>query len=185
MNHPSLTQILEALFFAANTPISIRKLLTLLKETHPIEKKELKEELEQLQKQYIEQNRAFELVEIAGGYALQTKSEFFPFLQKLYPSKPARLSASSLEVLSIIAYKQPIAKAEIESIRGVDCSYPISQLLERDLVDNSKKLDAPGQPSLYQTTPAFLEYFGLKNLKELPKLPKETECLTLTTANKS
>lgn len=173
MEKPSIHTILEALLFAANTPISLRKLTNLLKEDYETESKTLKDALLELKESYDTDQRAFELIEIAGGYALQTRAEYFPILQRLYPSKPIRLSTASMEVLSIIAYKQPITKAEIESIRGVDCSNPLSQLIERALADNSKKMDAPGQPSLYETTPAFLEYFGLKNLKDLPKLPDE------------
>ncbi|MCH9634387.1 MAG: Segregation and condensation protein B [Chlamydiae bacterium] len=167
----SLKQILESLFFASNTPLSLKKLQSLIGEEHPLNKKQLKTLLEELGQEY--QDRAFELTEIAGGYTLQSKPEFHTYIQKLYPSKQIKLSPSTLEVLSIIAYKQPITRAEIETIRGVDSSYPLSQLLERDLVTNKNKLDAPGQPSLYETTISFLEYFGLKNLKDLPPLPQD------------
>lgn len=172
-NELPLKNILEALFFASNNPLSVRKIQSILKESFELGNKELKEEIASLAKEYEEQNRSFELKEIADGYLLQSKSEFEPFLQKLYPTKAVKLSPSALEVLAIVAYRQPITRAEIENIRGVDCSYSLTQLLERALVDNQKKLDAPGQPSLFETTPAFLEYFGLKNLKDLPKLPQE------------
>lgn len=172
-NDLSLKNILEALFFASNNPLSISKIQSILKDEIEIGKKELKDEIASLAKEYEEQNRSFELKEIADGYLLQSKSEFEPFLQKLYPTKAVKLSPSALEVLAIIAYRQPITRVEIENIRGVDCSYSLTQLIERSLVDNQKKLDAPGQPSLFETTHAFLEYFGLRNLKDLPKLPQE------------
>ncbi len=169
----SLKRIVESLFFASNTPLSIKKIQSLLGEECTLNKKEFKALLEELTEEYKISKRAFELVEIAGGYALQSCPEFYPYIQKLYPSKQIRLSPSTLEVLSIIAYKQPITRVEIDGIRGVDSSYSLSQLLERDLVMNRNKLDAPGQPSLYETTPPFLEYFGLKNLKDLPPLPQD------------
>lgn len=174
----SIKQILEALFFASNSPLSIKKILSLVKDNFEIGKKELTEEIDKLKEEYENQGRAFEIKEIAEGYVLQSKPEFEPFLQKLYPAKAVKLAPSSLEVLAIIAYRQPITKTEIESIRGVDCNYPLSQLLERLLVSNQNKLEAPGQPSLYETTPYFLEYFGLKDLKELPKLPQEDSITT-------
>ncbi len=171
----SLKRIVESLFFASNTPLSIKKIQSLLGEECTLNKKEFTALLDELSEEYKQSERAFELVEIAGGYALQSCPEFYPYIQKLYPSKQIKLSPSTLEVLSIIAYKQPITRAEIEGIRGVDSSYSLSQLLERNLVMNSNKLDAPGQPSLYETTPPFLEYFGLKNLKDLPPLPQDEE----------
>lgn len=170
----SLKQLLEALLFATHSPLSLKKLWTLAMEFTPCETKEIKEALDELKTSYETEGKAFELVQLAGGYLLQTRPEYAPILEKLYPARPIKLSSSSLETLSIIAYKQPLVKAEIEEIRGVDCSYPLSQLLERGLINNQKKLDAPGQPSLYETTPGFLEYFGLKNLKDLPKLSEET-----------
>lgn len=166
-----LKRIIESLFFASNGPLSIKKLQGLLGEECTLDKKDLRALIEELQEFYQSSGRSFELVEIAGGYAYQSLPEFHGYIQKLHPTKQIRLSPSTLEALSIIAYKQPITKAEVEELRGVDCSYALSQLLERHLVVNQKKLDAPGQPSLYETTPAFLEYFGLKNLKELPPLP--------------
>lgn len=169
----SIKNILEALFFASSSPLSIKKIQSILKDEIEMGKKELQLEIAQLAKEYEDENRAFEIKEIADGYLLQSKPEFEPFLQKLYPTKTVKLAPSALEVLAIIAYRQPITRAEIENIRGVDSTYPLAQLLERDLVSNQNKLDAPGQPTLFETNANFLEYFGLKNLKELPPLPTE------------
>lgn len=168
----TLKRVLEALFFASNAPLSIKKIQSILKDEIDIGNKELKQEIEALAAEYLDQNRAFEIKEIADGYLLQSKPEFESYLQKLYPSKAVKLAPSALEVLAIIAYRQPITRAEIENIRGVDCTYSLTQLLERQLVENQKKLDAPGQPTLFETNSNFLEYFGLKNLKELPPLPQ-------------
>ncbi|MCH9632842.1 MAG: Segregation and condensation protein B [Chlamydiae bacterium] len=170
--HP-IKQVLEALFFASNSPLSLKKIQAILKDEFELDKKKLREEVAHLQEDYSSEGRAFEIKEIAEGYILQSKPEFETYLQKLYPTKAIKLAPSSLEVLAIVAYRQPITRAEIEHIRGVDCSYSLTQLLERQLVSNQNKLDAPGQPSLFETTPFFLEYFGLKNLKELPKLPDD------------
>lgn len=162
--------IIEALLFASSAPLSLKKMKSILDEKVEIGNKELRGEIKALANEYEEQNRAFEIKEIADGYLLQSKQEFESYLQKLYPTKAVKLAPSALEVLAIIAYRQPITRAEIENIRGVDCTYSLSQLLDRDLVSNQKKLDAPGTPALFETNTAFLEYFGLKNLKELPPL---------------
>lgn len=168
----SLKKVIEALLFASSIPLSIKKIQSILKEDFEVNKNEILSEIESLKKEYQISDRAFELKEIADGYILQTLPIYEGHLQKLYPSKAIKLAPSALEVLAIIAYKQPITRVEIEHIRGVDCSYSITQLLERQLVSNDNKLDAPGQPALFETTPFFLEYFGLKNLSELPKLPE-------------
>lgn len=172
-NQIQIKRILEALFFASSSPLSLKKILSILEEEFRLDNKSLKGLILELSKEYDENHRSFELVEIAEGFLIQSRSEFYPYIQKLYPSKQIKLSPSILETLAIIAYKQPITKIEIEEIRGLDSGYALSQLLERSLVNNQQKLDAPGQPSLYQTTGAFLEYFGLKNLKELPSLPED------------
>lgn len=175
----TLKQILEALFFASNTPLSLKKILSILGEESSINKKELKVLIKEMEDGYQANGNAFEIVEIAEGFVLQSRAQFHPYIQKLYPSKKIRLSPSILEALAIVAYKQPITKVEVEEIRGVDSSYALSQLLERNLVINRQKLDAPGQPSLYETTSSFLEHFGLKNLKDLPPLPEETSIPTI------
>lgn len=172
-NKDHLKRIIEALFFASSGPLSIKKIQALLGDACDLNKKEMSALIEELKQEYVDSNRSFELVEIAGGYAYQSLPEFHAYIQKLHPTKQIRLSPSTLEVLSIIAYKQPITRAEIEALRGVDCAYALAQLSERHLVSNDKKLEAPGQPSLYETTPPFLEYFGLKNLKDLPPLPTD------------
>lgn len=171
----NLKKILEALFFASNAPFSIKKIQSFFKEDENVGKKEIEEAIEELALEYQNQNRSFQLNEIADGFILQTRAEFDPYLQKLYPSKAIKIAPSALEVLAIVAYRQPITRAEVEKIRGVDSSYSITQLLERQLITNQNKLDAPGQPTLLETTQAFLEYFGLKNLKDLPALAQDLE----------
>lgn len=176
----NLKNILEALFFASNSPLSIKKIQSFFKDDENIGKKEIETAIEALALEYQNQNRSFQLNEIADGFILQTKAEFDPYLQKLYPSKAIKIAPSALEVLAIVAYRQPITRAEVEKIRGVDSSYSITQLLERQLISNQNKLDAPGQPALLETTQAFLEYFGLKNLKDLPELGQDLATTTST-----
>jgi segregation and condensation protein B len=182
-NQP-IKHILEALLFASNQPLSLSKVQSILKEEYPLNKKELREVFKELAADYKAQNRAFELKEIAEGYQLQTCSEFKGYVKQLFPieQKRNKLSPSTLEVLAIIAYKQPITKAEVEAIRGVDSNYSLSLLLEKQLCTNKKKLEAPGNPSLYETTPSFLEYFGLKNIRDLPKV-SETDIQKLIMEN--
>lgn len=169
----NIKAIIEAVLFASNTPVSIKALQKLFIDEGAIDKKTIKSYIEDLKEEYELAERSFELTEIADGYILQSRAEYFDYIQKLLPPKHIKLSASSLEVLAVIAYKQPITKVEVENIRGVDSAYALTQLLERELIINNKKLDAPGQPSLYETTNGFLEYFGLKNLKDLPDLPRD------------
>ncbi len=171
----NLKNILEALFFASNSPLSIKKIQSFFKEDEIIGKKEIERAIGELALEYQNQNRSFQLNEIADGFILQTRAEFDSYLQKLYPSKAIKIAPSALEVLAIVAYRQPITRAEVEKIRGVDSSYSITQLLERQLISNQNKLDAPGQPTLLETTQAFLEYFGLKNLKDLPAIGQDLE----------
>lgn len=164
-----IKQILEALLFASNQPIPLKKLTQLIQPTYPISSKDLRFLLEDLKNEYINRGSAIQLEEIAKGYIFRTKSEFAPFVQQLFKTKPNRLSKSLLEVLSIIAYKQPVTRAEIEEIRGVDCSAALQQLLEKEIIQVSGKLEAPGRPSLYATTEEFLKHFGLKDIQELKR----------------
>ncbi len=134
-------------------------------------KKEILHVLKDLNEEYRVGGKAFEIRESAGEFSLRSRPEYEKYIRKLFQSPPQKnkLSPSVLEVLTIIAYEQPITKAEIEAVRGVDCSRSLSVLLEKDLCSHEKKSPAPGNPSLYETTPAFLHYFGLKSLKELSK----------------
>jgi segregation and condensation protein B len=125
----------------------------------------------ELQQDYLSQQRAFRLEEIAEGFLLRTCEEYSPFLDLLYRNKRTeKLSQASAEVLAIIAYKQPITRPQIEAIRGVDCSGIIQNLLERQLITPSGKLEAPGRPTLYETTNDSLKHFGLRSTEELSNI---------------
>jgi len=127
--------------------------------------------MEELRIGYLRDGRGFRLVEIAGGYQLRTASEFAPYILKLLKEpREERLTQATLETLAIIAYRQPIVKAEIEAIRGVDVSAILQKLLDRGLVRVAGRKEVPGRPFLYETTRVFLEHFGLKRVEDLPHL---------------
>ncbi len=118
----------------------------------------------------------FEIRKVAGGYQFYTKRQYYPYVRKAVVNKnQRRLSRAALETLSIVAYRQPIAKAEVEYIRGVNCDYAIQKLLEKNLVSITGRADAPGRPLLYSTSPFFMEYFGISDISDLPKLKEFAE----------
>jgi len=170
-----LKGILEALLFVADEPLSLNRLSEITGET----KQAIKDSLEQLRSEYVKKNRGFQLREIAGGYRLYTHPAYAPYIDKLVLSSDfRRLTQASLETLAIIAYKQPLTRQEIGEIRGVNAEAVISSLLEKGLIEEAGKKDAPGQPILYRTSRAFLEAFGMKGLDDLPPIeefePDET-----------
>ena len=127
--------------------------------------------LEQLKIDYIEQQRAFQLNEKADGWQLATDPKYAQWVRQLFPApKPARLSAPALETLAIIAYRQPITRADVEAVRGVNIDGVLQTLMERGLVKIAGRAEIPGRPLLYETTQFFLDHFGLRNLDELPNV---------------
>ena len=161
-------QVVEALIFASSkplTPAEIRKVTKVLT-VGQIEKivAELKED-------YQKSERCFELLEIAGGYELSTRREFAPWILKIELQRKARQATqSALETLAILAYKQPLTRAEIEALRGVDTSGVLNTLMEKNFIKITGKKEVPGRPFMYGTTEKFLEHFGLKELRDLPSI---------------
>lgn len=165
-------KIIEALLFVSTTPLSFFKLRELIESKFPLKPKILRDALDDLQEDCLKDSRAYRLEETADGFQFKTCAEFAPFIDELFRNKRTeKLSTPSLEVLAIIAYKQPISRAQIEVLRGVDCSGTLQNLIERELIHPVGKMEAPGRPTLYGTTSHFLQHFGLKNLMELPPLP--------------
>lgn len=162
--------ILEALLFVAEEPVSLDKLGEIL---DAYSRREIATFLEELRASY--EGRGLQLVEVAGGYRLATRPELAPWVQKLQMAKPARLSRAALETLAIIAYRQPITRPEIEAIRGVAVDGVLKTLAERDLIRILGRKPEPGRPLLYGTSRAFLEYFGFRDLSELPALREVEE----------
>ena len=164
-----LRGLLEALVFASDAPIKPPELAKL---AHA-QQKQVKEVLTELKQDYA--TRGIHLDEIAGGWVFRTSPLFAPFVRDLTKQKPVRLTRAQVETLAIIAYRQPITRPEIDDVRGVDTGPVLKLLLERDLVRILGKRDEPGRPMIYGTTGNFLEFFGLKSLKDLPTLREFTE----------
>jgi segregation and condensation protein B len=161
---------LELLLFLADRPLRPADLMAVLAEESP-EENALKEELAGLAKELDDRQSPLQLLEIAQGWQLASRPAYSQWVRRLFKQKTTlRLSASALETLSIIAYKQPITRGEIEEIRGVDVGGVTETLLERKLVKIIGRKEALGRPLLYGTTLEFMKQFGLKSLDELPKL---------------
>ncbi len=169
-----LKRIVEAVLFAAETPLSLAQICQVL-ETK--DKAPVQTAIEELCREYDYLERAFDLVEVAGGWRLRTRPDMAFWLRKLKRQSATRLSRASLETLAIIAYKQPVLKAEIERIRGVEVSGVLRMLMEKDLVRVVGRKDLPGRPLIYGTTKRFLEVFDLKDLTDLPTLEEMQDLL--------
>ncbi len=162
-----LKPVLEAVLFAAADAMQTRRISEIIEgATRP----EVVTALEQLRDEC--QDRGFRLVEVAGGWQFRTAPEHHETVRKLFKEKPHRLTRAQMEVLTIIAYKQPVSRAELEAVRGVDSSSVMEALVERRLVKIAGRRDVPGRPLVYTTTQDFLELFGLKDLRALPALPE-------------
>ena len=179
---PSVSSVVEALLFASDEPITaqqIAEILMLLQGGEGPSRRRSAEAVDsavrELNEHYRESARAFRIVEIAGGYQFATRPEFGVWIGALMKEKAKRkLSVSALESLAVIAYRQPVTKPELESIRGVNADYVIRTLLERNLITIVGRAATPGRPLLYGTTRDFLKHFGLRDLAELPK-PREID----------
>lgn len=167
MSVPTLKQILEGLLFVAERPLSLSDLARLLTEH---DRNAIQAALRILQAEYDDQQRAFALREVAGGYRLQTRERLRDWILRLRRISPQRLSRAALETLALVAYRQPVTRAEIEEVRGVDVSATLRLLLDRRLIRIAGRKGVPGRPLLYGTTRHFLEMFELKDLSALPAL---------------
>jgi len=163
----NIKAIIEALILVSEAPLALEKICAVLAE---VEKSAVKDALDRLIAEYEERQSGICLQEVAGGYQFRTRAELSEWVKKLKGVKHASLSPASLETLAIVAYRQPIVKAEIESIRGVDVSAPLRGLLDKKLVRIVGRKDVPGKPIIYGTTRKFLEVFNLRDLTELPTL---------------
>jgi len=165
---PTHKQVLEALLFASDAPIELATLVEILDGPSP---EEVVEVLAELKREYESTERGVALGEIAGGYQVLSRKECAPWIDRMLRTRrKTRLSRAGLETLAIVAYKQPITKVEIDSIRGVDSSGSLHTLLERNLVLIRGRSKAVGRPLLYGTTPEFLSYMGVNDLQDLPEL---------------
>lgn len=165
-----IKRVMEALLFASPEPLPLAKIREVTDTILPLRPRQLRQILEELKQEYLSQQRAFKLEEIAQGYVLRTYEEYAQYLELFHRNRRSeKLSYASTEVLAIIAYRQPITRPQIDAIRGVDSSGTVMQLLERQLIEPIGKLEAPGRPTLYGTTKEFLKHYGLKDISELKK----------------
>jgi segregation and condensation protein B len=160
-------KVLEAVLFSSSTVLTAKNLATVVGNLTPGRVSEL---VGALNSEYEQTNRTFRIVEVAGGYQMRTLPLYRTWVQKSEPLKPVRLTQPAMETLAIVAYRQPVTRATIEHLRGVDCSHGLRALLERRLVRIAGKDSSPGRPILYATSREFLSLFNLNDLRELPTL---------------
>ena len=179
-----LKQVLEAIMFASQKPLSVKEITSVLKGAAEADKEnpasvampfakvkeaQLRAAIEELELEYSDPGRTYEVRESAAGWQLVTKPDYAPWLRQLFPeNRSARLSAPAMETLAIIAYRQPITRGDIEAVRGVAVDGVMQTLLDRGLIKIDGRAEIPGRPLLYGTTQNFMEHFGLKNLDDLP-----------------
>jgi segregation and condensation protein B len=165
MSRLSKADIIEALLFASDKPVPLAKIAQIVE----LDAEQVQAEIDILRD---EKSRigALQIVEVAEGWQLLTKPEFAAHIRRLRDVPKQRLSRAAFEVLAIVAYRQPVTRGEVEQLRSVDCAGPLQFLLERKLIAFAGRKDAPGRPWLYETTPLFLENFGLRSLDDLPSL---------------
>ena len=173
MSFTAPESFIEALIFASEKSISAEEIQQVLVEhfEEQIPIKEIIALIEQIRQKYLDLNLAIELVSLNGGYQFLTRKEFYPVINQLQIQRSKKkLSQAALETLSIIAYKQPVTKLEIEQIRGVNCDYTVQKLLEKELISIAGKSETVGKPLLYATSGVFMDYFGINSTKDLPQL---------------
>jgi segregation and condensation protein B len=167
MDTSELKRIIECLIFIAHTPVTLDELKKLF---DGVNKQELESITEEVVAEFNTLNKGFYIAKVSGGYQFRTRDEFAPWIRNYLKARPQKLTKPALETLAIIAYKQPVSRAEIESIRGVDTGGVLKTLLERRLIRIMGRLEMPGRPLVYGTTREFLELFGLNDIKSLPTL---------------
>lgn len=169
MNEEQLKRVIESILFASNQPVDLKKLMEVFPEdAHPGEQA-INQALEQLKQDY--QGNSIELKHVSSGFRFQVRQDYADWVARLHEERPARYSRATLETMALIAYRQPITRAEIEEVRGVSVSSQIIKtLMEREWIRVVGHRDVPGKPALYATTKIFLDYFNLKSLDELPPL---------------
>lgn len=163
-----LKAAVEALLYVSEDPLPVNKMRESLGDEAGLE--EIREAVASIAAEFDSEGRGVRLAELAGGYQIVTRPEYAAYVKKLQKIRPPKLSAQALETLAIIAYRQPIIRAEIEGVRGVSADGVIKTLLERRLIRIAGRQDVPGKPMMFATTNEFLQYFGLKDLASLPSL---------------
>lgn len=171
-----LQQHIEAIIFSSDHPVKVNEIMEAIEKVFEVPVSEQDEAqidaiLLDIRKKYDDNQFAWQLVKSGGGYQFFSKAEYHASISAFQNTRSKkRLSGAALETLSIIAYKAPVTKGEVEQIRGVNCDYTISKLLEKDLIEIAGKKDTPGNPILYEVSQTFLDYFGINSINDLPKL---------------
>ena len=172
MDIREIKSIVEGLLFVAGDAVPIKDICSVIS----IDETTLKRIVNQMMDSFNEENRGIQIIEVNNCYQLCTKPEHYEYIERLVkPQSRQGLSQASLETLSIIAYKQPITKSQVDYIRGVKSESCFSRLMEKELISEAGRMDGPGRPILYRTTDSFLKLFGLKSLNELPALKELAE----------
>lgn len=169
LTEQQVMSVIESALFSTDKPASVAVIKQAFKGTN-VRSKEIRSALARLQNEYVETGRGFTLEEVGGGFQLRTKAENMKYLRQSVKARPFKLSGPALEVISICAYKQPVTKAQIDEIRGVESGHLLRALMEKGLLSFGERSDLPGKPMFYETTRKFLEIFGLRNIQELPSL---------------
>ena len=161
--------IIEAILFSAGRTVETKELMAILE----LSNEDIDVILQSMKAEFEEQGRGIEIIKVNNGYQLCSKKEYYDYIYPIFDNRAKpNLSTAALETLSIIAYNPKITRAEIEQIRGVNSDGTMYKLLEYNLIEEAGKLEAPGKPTIYKTTPEFLKMFGISSLDELPELPK-------------
>ncbi len=169
MEIAKIESAVEAILFAAGDPVELSRLSEILE----VDEESLEKIITKLRDDYDFDQRGLRIVKLDNSYQMCSSPMHADYVRKALETKRApRLSPPLLEVLSVIAYRQPVTRAYVEQVRGVDCSYSITSLVEKELIKESGRLDVPGKPILYRTTKNFLRVFGLESLNDLPELPE-------------
>lgn len=172
---PSVKSVLEAILFATSEPVSLKQFSQLF---DGVSTRQLRQLLMQLRDEYQEMNRSFQLIEIANGFQICTRPEYHRWIEKFHTRQVrVKLSSSALETLAIVAYKQPVTRAEVETIRGVNSDSVLNSLIEKGMVRIAGRRPGPGRSLLFATTDEFLQQFGLKDLSELPSIEEIEQIL--------
>jgi len=175
--HQYLRQYIEAIIFTSQNPVSLEEVRECLNKMHnwQLQDVDVQKEINILIEKYNGNDYVFQIVETGGGFQFLTKKEYHQLIAGYFAEKAKRkLSTASMEVLSVVAYKHPVSKTDIERIRGVNCDYTIQRLLEKQLIEIVGRGETPGRPLLYVTSQLFMDYFGINSSEDLPK-PKELQ----------
>lgn len=165
MELKEIRAIIEALLFVSGDALSVKEIAAVIGQDEEVTRRIIKQTADT----YNEADRGLMIIEINGSYQFATKPELYPYIELLIkPHTKQGLSQAALEALAVIAYKQPVTKSEIESIRGVKCDTCVARLVDKELIEEGGRMDGPGRPILYKTTENFLRLFGLRSLGDLP-----------------